>query len=851
MVYALISFVAAVAAFQQASEMPALPAMAGILATAAALAAGALVLRRSSVPATRIAACAIAALLGYDYAAWIAHERLADELSFADEGRDIRVTGIVAGLPSQIERGIRFPFEVETVEPKDVHVPRWIGLSWYQNAEDVRPAQRWRMAVKLRRPHGTFNPAGFDSELWMLEQGTRATGYVRDGPGQPVPQCLQETVWRFNPMIDRARAALRERLQQLLEGRRFGGVIIALVMGDQGLIGQADWTLFNRTGISHLVSISGLHITMIAGLVALAAGALWRLSHRLLAFSPVQTVRAIAGACGALGYCLLAGWGVPAQRTFVMLATVAVALMLRLQLSAAAILSTAAALVCLWDPWAVTATGFWLSFGAVASIFLVCHGRLPEASPPERANRAQRRWFRRILDQRARLAAMLHEATRVQAAVTLGLVPLTLVLFQQVSLISPIANAVAIPLVSYLVTPLALIGALLCCLGESLLPLAQALLQASDALFGLLAGLLNWLVQLPYAWVGFAAPPIWAVGVACAGIAWMLAPAGWPMRWVGAAWLLPAFLMPTERPAAGALWLTALDVGQGMALVLETADSTLVFDTGPKVSEDADAGARVVVPYLRARGIDRVAMLVVSHLDSDHSGGARSLLDSIAVERVLTSIERDSPMLKTARDVQRCEVGQRFSLGALQLSVLNPPGALYERPKATTNQKSCVILARIGATRVLLTGDVPVREEAAMVAAFGSELRAQLMVAPHHGSKTSSSEALLDAVAPGWVSVQAGYRSRFGHPHPEVVARYARHGARIIRSDWSGAARWRFGADGSVALEQWRLDHGRYWLNQPAKWVNSSPERVNERISEPMSERLNERMSEQSSESAP
>jgi competence protein ComEC len=822
MVCALVAFVAAVAWLQQASELPSPGAIGAVLVTAATLIAAAVLVRRVHAPGAWIAACAAAALLGYGYAAWIAHERLADELSFADEGREVQLVGIVAGLPTQIERGVRFVFEVEQVETPGVHVPQLIALAWYQSPDGVLPAQRWRVTVKLRRPHGTFNPAGFDSELWMLEQGVRATGYVRDGPGHPSPSRLQEVVWRFNPVIDRARDRLRERLQGLLEGRRYGGVIVALVMGDQGLIAQTDWTLFNRTGISHLVSISGLHITMIAGLVALAAGAVWRRSPRLLALSPAQTVRAIAGACGALGYCLLAGWGVPAQRTFVMLATVAVALLLRLRLSAAAVLSTAAAVVCLWDPWAVTATGFWLSFGAVASIFLVCHGRVPDASRSEQTDGGARGWGSGLLGWRTRAVEVLHEATRIQAAVTIGLVPMTLVLFQQVSLISPLANAVAIPLVSYLVTPLALLGALVCCLGEPMAPVAHGLLLASNGLFEMLAGILNWLVQLPYAWVGFAAPPPWAVAVAGAGICWLLAPAGWPLRWVGAAWLVPAFVMPPERPAPGALWLTALDVGQGMALVLETADHTLVFDTGPKVSEDADAGARVIVPYLRSRGIDRVAMLVVSHLDSDHSGGARSLIETLAVERVLTSIEPGHPILQAARAVQRCQAGQRASLGALELTVLNPPGALYDRPRATTNQKSCVILVQIGATRALLTGDVPAREEAAMVAASGSGLRAQLMVAPHHGSKTSSSEVFVDTVAPRWVSVQAGYRSRFGHPHPDVLSRYARHGAQVVRSDWSGAARWRFGPDGSVVLEQWRLDHARYWLNQPAKWVNSS-----------------------------
>jgi len=802
MVPVLAAFVAAVACLQQAGELPSQRAMAALLAAALLLAAGAWAIRGSRATAARMAACAAAALLGLDYAAWVAHQRLGDQLSFADEGRDIVVTGIVAGLPSRLEQGVRFPFEVEQVEQPPVHVPPLIMLSWYQNPDGVRPAQRWRLTVKLRRPHGTFNPAGFDSELWLLEQGVRAVGTVRDGARQTPPVRLQEAVWRFNPMVDRARDALRARLQGLLQQRRYAGVIIALVMGDQGLIAQSDWTLFNRTGISHLVSISGLHITMIAALVALAAGAAWRASPRLLAVAPAQTVRAIAGTLGGLGYCLLAGWGVPAQRTFVMLATVAVALLLRVQLGAASILASAAAAVCLWDPWAVTATGFWLSFGAVASIFLVCHGRIaaPGRTSPGR---------------------VLHEATRIQAAVTIGLIPLTLVLFQQVSLISPLANAVAIPLVSYLVTPLALLGALACCLGAPLQPLAGLLLQASHGLFELLAIALNWLAQLPYAWIAFAAPPAWSIAVSAIGIVWLLAPAGWPARWVGAAWLVPAFVMPPERPGPDALWLTALDVGQGMALVLETVDRTLVFDTGPKVSEQADAGSRIIVPYLRARGIDRVDVLVVSHLDSDHSGGARSLIDAIPVKRVLTSVDSGLPMLQSARDVQRCEAGQRAQVGPLELSVLNPPAWLYERPKATTNSRSCVVMAALGDIRVLLTGDVPAREEAGMVAAFGDRLQAQLMVAPHHGSKTSSSETLIGAVRPRWVSVQAGYRSRFGHPHPEVVARYARHGARLVRSDWSGAARWRFDADGSARLEQWRFDHARYWLNQPGEWVHS------------------------------
>lgn len=833
MILVLSAFVAAIVCLQQASELPSPRTLVAMGAAALLASLLAFTARARHAAAARLTACLAAALFGCTYAAWCAHQRLSDELAFADEGRDVQLIGIVAGLPAQIEQGVRFPFEVERVlpaaappgaktPPAQIHIPRLITLTWYQNTAPVHPAQRWRMTARLKRPHGTYNPAGFDTELWMLEAGVRAAGYVRDGHGQ-TPTCLQDFVWRFNPWVDRLRDALRSRLQQQLQGQRYGGVIIALVMGDQGLIAQGDWTLFNRTGISHLVSISGLHITMIAALVALACAALWRRSPRLLARAPLQTVRAIAGTGGALAYCLLAGWGVPAQRTFVMLATVAAALGLRLRLGAGTVLAAAAAIVCLWDPWAVTAAGFWLSFGAVASIFLACHGRLPEWSrngadgadglsdgaPP--GWRARGRAARRAVEQMAR------EAVRVQAAVTVGLVPLTLMLFQQVSLISPLANAVAIPAVSYLVAPCALLGALLCSLGDWALPVAHAVLLVSHALFAWLAAILNWLVDLRYAWIGFAAPPVWAVMAAGAGIAWLLAPPGWPLRGVGAAWLVPVFVIPAPRPAPGELWLTALDVGQGMALVLESDQATVVFDTGPRIAEEIDAGARVIVPYLRARGLDRADLLVVSHQDSDHSGGARSLLTAVPVAQVLTSIAGDDPMWPPGTRVQRCEAGQQMIVGDLLLAVFNPPASQYDQPRATTNSKSCVLLVSLGDTRVLLTGDVPAREEAGMVAAYGSRLAAQWMAAPHHGSKTSSSETLIDAVHPRWVSVQAGYRSRFGHPHPDVVARYARHGVRLVRSDWSGAARWRFGRSGAVQLEQWRLDHARYWLNQPGR----------------------------------
>jgi competence protein ComEC len=639
-----------------------------------------------------------------------------------------------------------------------------------------------------------MNPGGFDLEAWMLERNLRASGYVRDNAVQAAPRLLDERVLQPGPLVDRGRDALRAKLQQALAGTRYGGVLIALVLGDQRAIAEEDWLLFNRTGISHLVSISGLHITMIAGLAAAGVGLLWRRSRRLLLLAPVQTAAAVAGMLAALLYCLLAGWGVPAQRTFFMLATVAVALLSRLALRPALTLAAAAAVVTLLDPWSVLAPGFWLSFGAVAAILYALGSRL--------RGTASTNW-------RDTLAA----AARVQLSVTLALVPLTLMLFQQVSVVSPLANAVAIPLVSLVVTPLALLGGLAVLLPEPLSSLAVPMLTLAHWLFGLLAQALAWLGSLPWASLALPAPPWWTVALALCGVAWLLAPAGWPGRWVGALWLLPMLLWPAEGPGPDELWVTALDVGQGAAVLVESGNRVVLYDTGPRYSAQADAGGRVIAPYLRWRGISAIDLLVVSHLDSDHSGGVASVLRSVPVRAVLTSMEASHRSLAGA-EVTRCEAGQSLRLLPLRLDVLHPLPGDYAR-RMSTNAMSCVVLLEAAGRRVLLTGDLPAREEAQLVERAAESLRATLVMAPHHGSRSSSSELMVRAMAAQAVIVQAGYRNRFGHPDPTVVARYEAAGAHVQRTDLGGALQWRLRADGHDSLSAFRVEARRYWHNQP------------------------------------
>jgi competence protein ComEC len=789
---ALIAFVFGVCALQWQATLPGVPTVALVWAVAALMLL--IGVRYRSHPPARVAMLIAAGCFGFAYAAGHATWRMADELAFEDEGRSVAVIGTIASLPAKLERGVRFEFDIERVITPNVRVPSRVLLGWYNGNTAVQPGERWAFTVRLKRPHGAMNPGGFDFEAWMLERNLRASGYVRAGRNDPLPVRTQTMVWQPRYAIERARSALRDLLQPQLAEKRYGGVLLALVLGDQRAIADADWTLFNRTGIGHLVSISGLHITMIASLAGLLVGALWRRSPALLAWTAAQTAAVLAGLTAAFLYALLAGWGVPAQRTVVMLATVSIAWLSASRIGAATSLALAAVLVCLIDPWAVLAPGFWLSFGAVAAIVWVVQGRPLQA--------AFATWRQ-----------VLHAATRVQVAVTLALIPATVLLFHQLSLVSPLANAAAIPIVSWVVTPLALLGAALAVLPAPLSSIAEPMFGAANAAFSALATLLQWAASFSWAALPVATPPLALVVLAGVGVIWLLAPPGWPLRTVGALALLPMFVWPALRAADNEIWVTALDVGQGSALLVETRDRTWLYDAGARYSSDSDAGERIILPYLRHRGIGRLDGLIVSHLDGDHSGGAASVLRAMPVDRTISSIAPGHPALGSRTDVERCESGMRWSSGALRFAVLHPTKGDYEGRRAT-NSMSCVVLVTSGSTHLLLTGDVPLADESAMVAREPA-LHATWLAVPHHGSRTSSGAPLLDALGATSAVAQVGYRNRFGHPDPQIIARYRDRRIQFFRTDHAGALQWRFAPDATSTTFASRQSDARYWHNRP------------------------------------
>ncbi len=788
---AILAFAAGVVALQSSA---ALPASAAILACTAAAVACILLARRRTDAVRAGASAGAGVLLGYAWAALLAHQALSAQLAPADEGRDITVTGIVDSLPARFEQGLRFNLLVERTETAGAAVPPRIALSWYADRRGeagpprLMPGERWRLTVRLQRPHGNANPGGFDYEAWLLEQGVRATGYVRaDGADARIDAFVP----RLNTLVERCRAILRDRILARLQDRQYAGVIVALVIGDQRGIGQSDWQVFSRTGIGHVISISGLHITMIAGLAALAVSSLWRRSFftaaQLPLKLPAQKAAALAGALAALLYVLLAGFGVPAQRTLYMLSVVALALWTGRLASVTHVLCAALGVVLVLDPWAVLWPGFWLSFGAVAVILFGSHGRIgPHA---------------------AGLKASLKLAGRTQWSVTLGLVPLTMLLFGQVSLVSPLANAVAIPLVSFVVTPLALLGSLLPD------PLCGWLLVAAHAAVAALAGVLAHLSALPAAVWRAPAPQPWVFVLALGGTLWMLMPRGWPRRWAGAAAWLPLLLQIPEHPAPGAFRVTAFDVGQGMALLVETAGHRLLYDTGPGYSPGLDAGSRVLLPYLRMRGIAALDGMVISHGDADHTGGALAVLNEVDTGWLASSLPANHAIARAARRHLHCAAGQHWEWDGVRFEMLHPLAASYGEAQPKANARSCTLRITNGTSAILLAGDIEAAQEARLVRDSAGGLRADVLLAPHHGSGTSSTLAFLQAVRPSVGVFQVGWRNRYKHPKKEVYERYGQLGIERLRTDELGALTLDF--DTGVHGESYRRAHARYWTTAP------------------------------------
>ena len=716
----------------------------------------------------------LAAGLGW---AWLqGHLLLAQALPAALEGRDLVIEGVVASLVEQDPRRSRFVFTVEEAHDQGrlVEVPGRVRLNWYRAPVVPRAGERWRLKVRLKRPHGFMNPGGFDYEAWLFQRRIRALGYVRKSTDNQ--RLRPASAWSLNGW----RQGLRERLAQQLDQAPFRGVLTALSLGERSGITAGQWQVLRDTGTTHLMAISGLHVGLVAGFAFLLGRWLWGRSAWLCLRWPKQQAAALLALIAALAYALMAGFSIPTQRALIMLGVWVLAGLWRRNPAPAEILAAALLLVLLRDPLAVLAAGFWLSFAAVAVILYVHAGYRGGAGP----------WWR---------------WGRIHVLIALGLLPLTALFFQQQSLVSPLANLLAVPWVSLLVTPLTLAGSLLSLLwpaaGGLLLNLAD---QAMQWLWQALAMLASW----PFARLELPVAGAASLFLALAGVAVLLLPRGLPGRWLGGVMLLPLLFPRSPRPEPGEAWFTLLDVGQGLAAVVRTERRVLVFDTGPRFSAGFDTGAAVLVPFLRRQGLSRLDMLVISHADNDHIGGAESLLRALPARRVLSS----RPDRLPGHPAEACRQGMQWQWDGVDFAFLHPGGKAAGR---AGNDASCVLRVRAGGKTLLLPGDIEAGAERQLLARYAGRLRADILVAPHHGSRTSSSPAFARAVAPRHVLFAVGYRNRYRFPHADVSGRYRRLHALAWDSARHGALLFRLEPGRPLAAPvAWRVQAARYWHNR-------------------------------------
>ena len=766
------------------------------------------------------------------------------------EGSDVQVVGVVRDLTQNTASGLRFRVQVESAQ-RDGHalkLPPRMDVGWYRGLgprgagaeisewelqgqpQELAPGQRWRFTLRVKAPHGSLNPLGFDYELWLWTQGVQATAYVRAGPRDAAPQLLGDT-WAYP--IASLRQFVRARIQAQVSDTASAGLIAALVVGDQAAIERSDWDVFRATGVAHLVSISGLHITMFAWGARLLIGAFWRRSQRLCLWLPAPTAALLGGMVLALAYSLFSGWGVPAQRTCVMLACVGLLRIGGVRWPWPQVWLFAFVAVLVSDPWALLQAGFWLSFVAVGVLFASDPGA-HHAAPAKRpapfqsasdvdprddldtvalpAQEPASHWSRRLGgDGMRRLGQGAQSLVREQWTITLALAPLTLFLFGQVSLVGLLANMLAVPWVTLVLTPLAMVGVVLPWVLDGAAFAGQALMAVLQAM-----------AQWPAAVVQWAVPPLWLAATATLGGLMLVAPGPWSLRLLGLPLLLAVPLWQAPAPAKGTFELLAADIGQGNAVLVRTRQHALLYDTGPRYSLDSDAGHRVLVPLLQSQHIhlDRV---VLSHRDTDHVGGAVAVLATQPHADVWSSLSPDHPLL-AGRTTRRCEAGQAWDWDGVHFQVLHPRAQDYAlEPPPKPNALSCVLRIAASGQSALLVGDIERAQEGALVARQGdgaSTLQSTLLLVPHHGSKTSSSAEFLAAVRPELVLFQAGYRNRYGHPAADVVARYQALGEsygdaghlEMVDTPHCGAFSWqsKLPHNGACARETGR----RYWQHR-------------------------------------
>lgn len=701
------------------------------------------------------------------------------------EGRDSTIVGRVAGLPQRGDHELRFDLDVEHAQNEGRGVPfhgrvriSWYAPPWFARAR-LKAGTKWRLDVRLKRPHGYYNPGGFDYEAYLFRHGIRATGYVRRSG---LNACLAPA---GISSLAALRQRLRDRLDAAMSGLRHPALLRALAIGDRSAISDAEWNTLRATGTSHLISISGLHIGFAAGIGVFLGLWLGRLVGLLAGRIAAPRAGALGGLCFAVTYAALSGFNVPAQRALVMALVFLLGVLCRRRTWNMRGLCLALIVVLIINPACVHDAGMWLSFGAVALILAWIRRRndrqsgTPTGHPLEDGGAAQRvRW-------RDRAAGTV----KLQWMLSVALLPLVALFFGRISTVSAPANMLAVPVVMFSIVPLCLLGT--AAVGVGFEGLGSVCLTAADRAADGLWALLTWLAHLPYSSLELHLE-LWQAGILSAGVAWAFLAKPGRRRW--SAICLVALLAPAPASSVrGGLRLVVLDVGEGLSAVVSTQHHTLVYGTGPRYSSGFSLARAVVIPYLRSRSIEAIDTLIVP--DRRRRSGVEDVRAGLEVRRILAS------STSSVAGAQPCSGRQRWKWDGVAFRMLS-----------TSSGSACVLKITTRYGSLLLTPDIESRTELALQRRWGRVLHSDVLLVPRHGSSSASTPSFIDRVSPRWAIVSAGYLNRYGHPSTKVMARYRRRGIRTINTAIAGAVTARLSRKG-ITVRGWRRVRPRYWLD--------------------------------------